>query len=65
MGMTEHLVELPSWLLGQKNVYVRILPVRRNITTLAEENYTNAMLRPNHNTHWAYVSFGAISVRYR
>ena len=65
MGMTEHLVELPSWLLGQKNVYVRILPVRRNITTLAEENYTNAMLRPNHNTHWAYVRFGAISVRYR
>lgn len=65
MGMTEHLVELPAELIGQENVYVRIMPVKRNITTLADENYTNAMLRPNHNKHWAYISFGAITVRYK
>lgn len=64
MGMTEHLVELPSSLLGQETVYVRICPVRKNLTTLAMENSTNAALRPNL-THWSSVSFGAITIRYR
>lgn len=64
MGMTEHIVRLPSSLLGQETVYIRITPVKKNLTTLAMENSTNAAMRPNL-THWSYVSFGAITVRYR
>lgn len=64
LGMTEHLVELPASLIGQETVYVRICPVKKNLTTLAMENSTNAALRPNL-THWSSVSFGAITIRYR
>ena len=64
MGMTEHQVELPASLLNQESVYVRICPVKKNLTTLAMENSTNAALRPNL-THWSSVSFGAITIRYR
>lgn len=64
MGMTEHLIELPASLLDQETVYVRICPVKKNLTTLAMEGSTNAALRPNL-THWSSVSFGAITIRYR
>lgn len=64
MGMTEHLINLPASLIGHETVYIRICPVRKNLTTLAMENSTNAALRPNL-THWSSVSFGAITLRYR
>ena len=64
MGMTEHLVELPASLIGQETVYVRILPTRKVLMTLAEQGSANAALRQNM-THWSYVSFGTISLRYR
>lgn len=63
-GMTEHMMELPKSLLGQENVYVRICPVSKALTTLAMEGNTNAALRQNMKT-WSYVSFGAITIRYR
>lgn len=63
-GMTEHMMELPASLLECDTVYVRICPVGKALTTLAMEGNTNAALRQNM-TNWSYVSFGAISVRYR
>ncbi len=63
-GMTEHIVELPSTLIGQETVYVRICPVRKALTTLAMDGSANAALRQNMNS-WSYVSFGTITVRYR
>ena len=64
LGLTEHLVVLPSSLLGQKEVYVRISPTRKTAYSLAEENSRNATLRPNLD-HWTFTVFGTISVRYR
>lgn len=63
-GMTEHLIQLPSSVLGQESVYVRICPVSKALTTLAMEGNTNAALRQNM-VHWSYVCFGTITVRYR
>lgn len=64
MGLTEHLVVLPSSLFGQKEVYVRIAPVRRNAYTLGMRLSTNAFLRPNDNV-LTYMEFGAVKVIYR
>lgn len=64
VGMTEHLIELPSSLIGQEAVYVRICPVKKNLMTLAMEDKANYALRQNMN-HWSTVSFGAITIRYR
>lgn len=63
-GMTEHMMELPASLLGQETVYLRICPVSKALTTLAMEGNTNAALRQNM-YNWSYVSFGAITVRYK
>lgn len=64
MGMTEHLVELPASLIGQETVYVRILPTRKVLMTLAEQGSANAALRQNMD-YWSVVSFGTITLRYR
>lgn len=64
MGLTEHIVELPSSLIGQETVYVRICPVRKNLTTLAMEEKHLYSLRQNMED-WTFVRFGAISIRYR
>lgn len=64
LGMTEHLIELPSTLIGQETVYVRICPVKKNLMTLAMEDKVNYALRQNMN-HWSTVNFGAITIRYR
>lgn len=63
-GLTEHQVVLPSSLFGQKDVWVRITPVKKNATTLAIQGSDNGCLRPNDEI-WTFIEFGAISVRYR
>ena len=64
MGLTEHLVVLPPSLFGQKDVYVRISPVKRNAYTLAMRGSTNGCLRPNDDV-WTYMEFGTIKIMYR
>ena len=64
LGFTEHMVELPSSFIGQETVYVRICPVSKNLMTLAMEDKANYSLRQNFD-YKSYVSFGAITVRYR
>lgn len=61
MGLTEHLVVLPSSLFGRKEVYVRISPVRRNAYTLAMRGSVNAALRPN-DTAGTRMEFGTIKI---
>ena len=63
-GLTEHQVVLPSSLFGNKNVWVRITPVRKNATTLAMRGSDNACLRPNDDV-WTYMEFGTVAIRYR
>jgi hypothetical protein len=62
-GFTEHLVYLPKSLLGQKRVYVRIIPVKKNVATLGYDYGENGALRPN-STKQTVVNFGSIVVRY-
>ncbi len=64
LGMTEHLVPLPSALFGQKTVTLRISPSCRKAGTLGYEHNDQAALRPNLNT-MTFVNFGAVAVRYR
>lgn len=63
MGFTEHLVYLPKSLLGQKRVYVRIIPVKKSVATLGYDYSENGALRPN-STKQTVVNFGSIVVRY-
>jgi hypothetical protein len=62
-GFTEHLVYLPKSLLGQKRVYVRIIPVKKNVATLGYDYGENGALPPN-STKQTVVNFGSIVVRY-
>ncbi|MBP5636026.1 MAG: hypothetical protein J6X25_00715 [Bacteroidales bacterium] len=64
LGLTAHQVRLPSSLLGQKNVYVRISPISRQAYSLALQGSDNWSLRPNHE-NWTFIEFGTISIRYR
>lgn len=64
MGLTEHLVVLPSYLFGQKEVYVRISPVRKNAYTLAMYGSDKACIRPNDN-NWTFIEFGSVKVIYK
>ena len=63
-GLTEHQVVLPSSLFGNKDVWVRIPPVRKNATTLAMLGSDNGCLRPNDEV-WTYIEFGTIAIRYK
>lgn len=63
MGFTEHIVYLPKSLLGQKMVYVRIVPVKKNVATLGYDYTDNGALRPN-SVKKTVVNFGSIVVRY-
>ena len=62
-GFTEHMVMLPSTLFGQPKVYVRIVPVTKNMATLGYDYSENGALRPNSMVQ-TYVNFGSIVVRY-
>ena len=64
MGLTEHIVVLPSSLFGQKEVYVRISPSAKNAITLGESLSDNGALRPNVDI-WTSVEFGTIAIRYK
>ena len=62
MGYTEHMLRLKG-VCGQRNVYVRICPSRKNIATLALDEYWRMAARPGNATE-CYVNFGTITVRY-
>ena len=64
LGFTAHQVRLPSSLFGQKEVYVRICPIRKQAYSLAYEGSDNWSLRPNQD-NWTFIEFGTITIRYR
>ena len=62
-GFTEHVLHLPAEAFGQKKVIVRISPARKNIATLAEDEYDRMAARPS-NKSLSTVNFGSFVVRY-
>ena len=64
LGYTEHVIELPSHLLGRDKVMVRICPSRKNAATLGPTDTDKGAITRN-NTTQTVVGFGAISFRYR
>ena len=64
LGMTEHLVPLPSTLFGQNEVTLRISPSCRKAGTLGYEHNDQAAIRPNLKTV-TFVNFGDVAIRYR
>ena len=62
-GFTEHVVSLPKSLFGQKRVYVRVVPVAKNMATLGYDYSENGTLRYNSMTE-SVVNFGSFVVRY-
>lgn len=62
-GFTEHVLSLPQEAFGKKEVIIRISPARRNIATLAEDEYDRMALRPS-NRSLCTVNFGSFVVRY-
>ena len=63
MGFKEHVLRLPEDAFGKKEVIVRISPSRKNIATLAEDEYDKMALRPA-NKSMCTVNFGAFIIRY-
>ena len=62
-GYTEHIVVLPKSLFGKSKVYVRVVPVAKNIATLGYDYAENGALRPNTMIE-TVVNFGSFVVRY-
>ena len=62
-GFTEHVVSLPKSLFGQKRVYVRVVPVAKNMATLGYDYSENGALRYNSMVE-SVVNFGSFVVRY-
>ena len=62
-GFTEHAVTLPKSLFGQPKVYVRVVPVTKNMATLGYDYSENGALRPNSKAP-TLINFGSFVVRY-
>ena len=62
-GFTEHCVVLPKTLLGKSKVYVRVVPVAKNVATLGYDYNENGALRHN-STVKTTINFGSFVVRY-
>lgn len=62
-GYTEHLVVLPKTLFGKSKVFVRVVPVKKNIATLGYDYNENGALRHN-SMDKTVVNFGSVVVRY-
>ena len=62
-GFTEHVVALPKSLLGKSKVFVRVVPVAKNYSTLGYDYCENGALRPNTKIK-TVVNFGSLVVRY-
>ena len=64
LGFCEYLVHLPSELLGQKKVYLKITPSRKVVASVGYMHKDNVTLRPNM-TDLCYINFGEIIIGYR
>ena len=65
MGYTEHILNLPAdAVCGHSSLVIRLSPARRNISTLALDDYTRGAARPENKTR-CFVNFGAFAIRYR
>lgn len=64
IGFNEYLVHLPSSLLGQGRVYLRITPSRKIVSSVGYMHKDNVTLRPQMEG-LCYVNFGEIIIGYR
>ena len=62
-GLTEHFVKLPKSLFGHSKVYVRVVPVTKNMATLGYDYSENGALRYNSKAPTC-INFGSFVVRY-
>ena len=62
-GYTEHMVVLPKSLFDKAKVYVRVVPVAKNLATLGYDYAENGALRPNTMIETT-INFGSFVVRY-
>jgi len=63
LGYTDHMVVLPADCFGQKSVYVKVIPARRNAATYSVTSSDKAAITKGF-TKTTVVSFGSIVVRY-
>lgn len=64
LGYTEHLVRLPSELLGHEKVWIRISPARKVVSTASYRDQDKGLLTPYLNGE-CVVNFGTVKVAYR
>jgi hypothetical protein len=63
LGFTEHILNLPAELFGQKEVYVRIIPSQKKVGSMAFTDRDKVAMRPELDV-LTNVSFGSVAVRY-
>lgn len=64
LGFTQHAFAFPEDISGKSQVFVRIIPAARNLSTYAYMGSTARANRPGYDKE-CYVNFGSVIIRYR